>query len=302
MIPTPARKAVANQVSGRHCMIAFMPRNDDDSIEIATPAMLRTLRYVRTLNDQGVRPSLDHLNAYADAVLPRVVLQDNYNSSAASYLMMDHHYESVNTVGKYVMQVGWVEMIDDGAGLTAIGRAISTTAGENTNSAASPPAVNIMLRGNDPVSYVDFLEALQRVGGGGDVMLIDPYLPSTHVPVLMDEAGVTRVLTSDVPVRDARESRADRTRAFGLLLGARVNGDKAVRYAEKGSIHDRLVLPSEGTGLMLGRSLGGSHLTAVVELTDTLTSFFRDHYEPIWSQSQPVEAIDLSHVTANGER
>jgi hypothetical protein len=269
--------------------------------DVATPAMLRALRYVSVLSSQGVRCTHDDLAAFADATIPFLKLWDNYEWEIRYDVMTDHHYEPTNTVGEYLLQVRWVQESDGYVELTKLGRAIAASSGNGALNHQPSPVINIALKGNDPLSYVAFLDAIQRVGGGSAVMLIDPYLPSKHVQLLMDDAGVNRVLTTDVAVSDVKESRAARTRAFGLLLGARKARGLEIKYAQKGTIHDRLVIPAKGTGLMMGRSLGGRQMTAVVELNDDLTRYFREIYTLAWSEAKAVTAIDLSHVEAEAD-
>lgn len=226
---------------------------------------------------------------------PAVTLRDNYADEAHYDLMTTNHYAVVNTVEKHLVEVGWVESTAKGIELTRLGRAVVAGADGAPSADAGPPVVDVALDGNDPLAYAEFLITLQRKARGADMMLIDPYLPSAHVPLLLDSAGVTRILTADVPVRDAGETSGDRRKTFGLFLGARA-GKAEIRLAKKGAVHDRLVLPAKGTGIMIGRSLGGRQLTAVVELNDSLTSLLRAYYEPVWTESTSVPPADLSHV------
>ena len=265
-------------------------------MDIATPEMLRLLRYLRTLNGHGVYPSEQQLDAYASTILPATVLINNRDQEMWDDVLFDQHYEVKNTVQSYVMQVGWVEVTGRGAELTDLGRAVDAGAHESNVRSSESPVISIVLKGNDPLSYVQLIEAIQRVSGETDVLLIDPYLPAIHLSTLVDIAGVTRVLTSDVAVSDANESREQRTKRFSLVLGSRAERGIAVRYAKKGAIHDRLILPTKGPGLMVGRSLGGRQLTAVVELNDQLTTLFRNSYAPKWAEATPVSPVDLTHL------
>lgn len=263
-------------------------------MDIATPELLRTLRYVRTLAEQGIHPTLAQVTVYGDAGFPRVELRNNYEEEMRQEAMWEYHYASVGTVAEYLMRVGWIEETPRGIELTKIGWAID--AGSDGSGAVSARVMNIVLKGNDPISYLAFIDAIQRVRGDSAVMVVDPYMPSAHLPALVGSAGVTRLLTSDVAVHDAAESREKRKTAFGLLLGAHAEGGLRVRYAARGAIHDRLILPDKGAGLMLGRSLGGRQMTAVVELDEAITDLFRDHYRARWDEAVSVDPVDLSHL------
>jgi hypothetical protein len=263
-------------------------------MDVATPELLRTLRYVRTLAEQGVHPTLAQVTVYGDAAFPRVELRNNYEEEMRQEAMWEYHYAAVSTVTEYLMRVGWIEETLRGIELTKVGWAIDAGSDGGGNVVAG--VMNVVLKGNDPVSYLAFIDAIQRVRGESAVMIVDPYMPSSHLPALVRNAGVTRLLTSDVGVHDAGESREKRTAAFQLILGAQERSGLRIRYAARGAIHDRLILPDEGAGLMLGRSLGGRQMTAVVELDEVITELFRDHYRARWDNATPVEPTDLSHV------
>ncbi|WP_411699018.1 hypothetical protein [Conyzicola sp.] len=267
-----------------------------DESHVVAPLTLRALRYIRMLEAQSVYCTFEDLTAFVRTASPAVSLRDNFEDDAHDDLMTTHHYVVVNTVEKYLTDVGWIESTSRGVELTKLGRAVAASADGESLQSASRTVVNIALEGSDPLTYSQFLIALQRTGRGIDMMLIDPYLPSAHVPLLLDDAGVTHILTADNPVHDSDESATVRRKNFGLALGARASDRFGIRLAKKGNLHDRLVLPTEGTGLMIGRSLGGKQLTAVVELNDSMTSLLRAHYAPIWDAAKPVSPADLSHV------
>jgi hypothetical protein len=273
-----------------------------DESQVVAPPTLRALRYIRMLEAQSVYCTFEDLTAFVKTSSPTVSLRDNFEDDARDDLMTTHHYVVENTVERYLVDVGWIESTSKGVELTKFGRAVASSADGESLQAAGRTVVNIALEGNDPLTYSQFLITLQRTGRGSDMMLIDPYLPSAHVPLLLDDAGVTHILTADSPVHDADESAAERKKNFGLALGARASDRFGIRLAKKGDLHDRLVLPSKGTGLMIGRSLGGKQLTAVVELNDSMTSLLRAHYARMWDAAKPVPPTDLSHVGGSDTR
>jgi hypothetical protein len=277
-----------------------IPVTKADESQVLSPATLRAMKYIRMLETQGVYCTPEDLASFVKSASPSVTLRDNYADEAEYDLMTTHHYVVVNTVEKYLIEVGWVESTARGIELTKLGRAVAAGADGAPVAASGPTVVDIALDGNDPLAYAEFLVTLQRKARGADMMLIDPYLPSAHVPLLLDSAGITRILTADVAVRDAGETSADRRKNFGLFLGART-GRAEIRLAKKGAVHDRLVLPAKGTGIMIGRSLGGRQLTAVVELNDSLTSLLRANYELVWAESTDVPPADLAHVAPTAE-
>jgi len=94
-----------------------------------------------------------------------------------------------------------------------------------------------------------------------DVLVVDRYLGADDVRVLAKISSVTRVLTGPQPVKDRNEKSRDARREH-LALAAGIRPGLKMRLTM--AIHDRYMLPSEGPGLMLGASLGGSKVTTAV--------------------------------------
>jgi len=121
-----------------------------------------------------------------------------------------------------------------------------------------------------------------------DVLVVDPYLGADDVQVLTRITSVSRVLTGPRPVRD-RNEKDETSRRDHLALAAGSRPGLEVRLTT--AIHDRYMLPSEGAGLMLGASLGGSKVTTAVELSDDTTAEHRSTFDTIWAGADPVDPI-----------
>jgi hypothetical protein len=134
-----------------------------------------------------------------------------------------------------------------------------------------------------------YAQLLQELTTREDVIIVDPYLGAADVAVLGSLTSVRRVLTGPSPSRDRGEQNAT-TRREQLAIAAGTSHQLEVRTSRE--LHDRYMLPSSsGTGLMLGASLGGSKVTAAVEISEEATAMLLIEFNRIWSTAEPVVPI-----------
>lgn len=262
-------------------------------MDLANPATLRTLRYVRTLNDSGIAPTLSAVKAYANAASPDIVgsrrMLDFWDPEP------DETYV-VASIASYLQAVQWIEVQGESVQITEIGRAIDARSEPDESEAGALQGLTVVLEGTNALAYSKLLIAIQRIKGEGDVMIVDPFFPVAHLPTLVEYGGVRRVLTRDVDVRDAGERKRERKETLQIMLGANRENSLEARFADPGVLHDRLIIPAVGKGLMLGRSLGGRQTTVVVELNETVTDVLRLHHNLLWETATAVEPADLTHI------
>lgn len=145
---------------------------------------------------------------------------------------------------------------------------------------------------SEPVFYG---QVLQQLADRADVIVVDRYLGAADVVTVGGLAAVRRVLTGPRPSSDRRErSAAARQDQLALAVGSLT--DLQIRLSTE--LHDRYMLPSNGTGLMLGGSLGGRKVTAAVELSEPVTRHLRDEFDAIWNRATPIAAVTPPPVTA----
>lgn len=165
--------------------------------------------------------------------------------------------------------------------LASIDRASDVAGGES-----SPETAVLVGVPSEPIFYS---EILSQIVFREDALFIDPYLSAQDFKVLAKLTAVTRVLTGPRPVVD-REERNDARRAEALAIVAGSRPGLEVRLSTE--IHDRYVLPREGTGMTLGASLGSKKITTAVELSPQMTLIIREQQEAIWGRATVVEAIN----------
>ncbi|WP_146244676.1 hypothetical protein [Curtobacterium sp. MCPF17_018] len=196
---------------------------------------------------------------------------------------------------------GYHHIADDlvalGLARTALGGYTPTDAGRRAlaNIDAAAEAAARRTPDSDPVAVIGvarepvfYSAVLTQLIDLPDVLIVDPYLGADDVRVLARITSVSRVLTGPRPVKD-RNEKSPESRLQHLALAVGTRPDLKVRLTT--TIHDRYMLPSEGAGLMLGASLGGSKVTTAIELSEDATADHRGTFDTIWADAEPVEPI-----------
>ncbi|MEP7765840.1 hypothetical protein [Sanguibacter sp. 25GB23B1] len=139
----------------------------------------------------------------------------------------------------------------------------------------------------DPIFYASILTELTHLE---NVLFVDRYLPAQVVGDLASLSSIRSILTGPGPVADEKvpndtgERRLDR-----LRIQAGIGGGVSIRLSKQ--IHDRYALPDEGSGYIIGASLGGVKLTTMVQLSESATVSLRLEHEKIWDEATPVERL-----------
>lgn len=143
------------------------------------------------------------------------------------------------------------------------------------------------------MTYARLLTEVDRLS---DALVVDPYLPSQDLFLLLAIPEVKRVLTRDTGA--AREQRDERRRRLAVALASQPGA--VLRFVDSGTreLHDRYVIPTVGSALMIGTSLGGTQVTVTVQLSADTTNLLRAHYESIWDASESLEPIRRQEQSA----
>lgn len=253
--------------------------------EMTSMPILRALQFIEMMNDRGVRPSTSHVDAFAVTPLPSDIFAQTYNTLRLGF--MD------KTVTTYMAQVGFILLNSNGISITALGRAFLAGMVENEDSSelgdGEGVPIEVVGRLSDPVTYA---RLLTQIDAREHALVVDPYLPAPELQSLLQLSNVERVLSRETRLTGPRpQNAAERTQHLRIALG--VNPEVELRFLPSGrpGLHDRLILPSVGSGLIVGTSLGASHFTVVTALGDDTTAQLRAHYNSLWEEAERLEPI-----------
>jgi hypothetical protein len=196
----------------------------------------------------------------------------------------------------YLRDVGWASVVNGVIGISDLGMQVLEASRDDAalESRLDEP-LEIIVRPDDPFSYV---QLLREIGKLDDVLVVDPYLPSADLEMLVKYPNVKRVLTVDTDV--AGERKAVRRTNLANILGA-VGGRVELRMdkSRPKKVHDRLVLPRRGFALTMGASLGAFQTTALVRLSEPTSDLLRPNYEAIWRDAEHLDPTALPRVDFN---
>ncbi|MFD7869955.1 hypothetical protein ACFV3I_05600 [Microbacterium sp. NPDC059771] len=229
---------------------------------------LRALSFVETLADQGVRPTLDDVDAFVEAV-----------TNWATY---DPYWDEVRVRTVAYLQDARLLVDDDGrAALTDAGRALlhaSETVGDT---------VEVVGRLSDPFTYASVLSRIDAVDAS---LVVDPYLYPADLHALLQLTSVQRILVKWAGLPRVKPN--ERMRQLAIMLGARPDVEMRYVHEQPTELHDRLVLSSSSSSaLQLGTSLGGTQMTVLTQLSAETASLLRLHYEKIWAAATVLDPI-----------
>lgn len=263
---------------------------------LTSPAVLRALGYLILVNDNGVKPSATQLDVYALAHFSLSARDKFFRDEPRRSALMDGaiawDYGDDSTTG-YLVATGMAHDEGDGIQVTELGRAFYAGAiNASFPEARNEDVIEVVGRLEDPGTYARLLTEIDRLG---EALLVDPYLPSQDLFALLSLPGITRVLTKDTRV--AGEQRDDRRRRLAVALGSQDRAE--LRFVESSvrELHDRYVIPADGSALMIGTSLGGTQVTVTTRLSLDTTELLRTHYEALWGAAEalpPIQRPDAS--------
>ncbi|WP_167050750.1 hypothetical protein [Salinibacterium sp. ZJ77] len=250
--------------------------------DLVPPHVHKALGFVALVNVSDVFPPKSTVNAFVHAETPRK--WGNASGVAAGMVPVSL---PPGSVAEYLVETGLAIEHGGGLKLTKVGLALNS--GLQTPEkrlALDQPLLEVVGRLEDPVVYARLLTEIDKLDGA---LVVDPYLPAADLLALLELPSVERVLSKDTWTKGVK--RDARRRHLQLALGAKPEVELRFLDSEIQELHDRLVLPRRGLGLMIGTSLGGTQVTVITHLSDDTTSLLRRHYEDLWQQAVPVAPI-----------
>lgn len=256
---------------------------------MVTPAVIRALELLRALNASGSYPNLAEVDRFARADPPR----ERYLglSRLAVYALGRGFAEG--EIGRYLVDAGLARRhgSTDGVEISAIGLGVlaAEDAGDHDTAGrfdASAP-VEVVGRLTDAVVYAKLLIEINKLN---EALLVDPYLLPSDLLQIVRLGNVKKVLTTDQSAGGI--SRAKRKGQLAIALGAAAESAE-LRFSatDKTELHDRVVLPISGQGIMIGTSLGGTQVTVITHLSEDNTVLLRKHYLPIFQAGENLDPV-----------
>jgi hypothetical protein len=259
-------------------------------VDLVSPHVHRALAYLRLLNDRGIDPAREHLEAFACEPSPQdAVYQTSFlNVAAFGQWLREQKTRNAEPVVDYLVRMGWVELSAEPEGrvhLTDLGQVVLLGLGaEGPAEQILPNVADVVLEPTDPMAWVHLTRVVANAGAG---MLVDGYFKADFVPWLVETTTMRRVLVSSRPGKAAQD--------LGLIAVALATlpnaGQLEVRATNSPELHDRCIIGADGTVQLLGSSVNGvgRNMTAVVRPDPDVMRTYRDRYENLWKSATVVE-------------
>lgn len=246
-------------------------------MEIIGEPAHRVLAYIEAMKRQGSPVTVGLVEAYADGWSPVRTLV----GFAGHRAFLDDADESViERMASYLMRVGWAELGEDRTMvLTRLGLAVLREANSPHPGSDAESTLEVVI---DPINPFAYAQLMSKIGSFERCMIVDPYLDQDQLLTLATFPTVTRILTSN------KRSKNNKP-VFAIVLGSAPHLE--LRMADEKALHDRIVIPSRGSALMLGSSLNSiaRKFGVATPLEEASSRLIRDHYDGLWSGAAVVE-------------
>ena len=271
-----------------------------DEPELLPRHAYRTLLYVEKLNNVGVQPRVEDVEAFAVSDPPQ---ETQYRSAFAALSMFPSMLASkkvadAEPVTAWLVQMHWLTVDRGRLAISDLGAALIAALRR------SPPewsperegAGAIVLRPDDPFVYSELTRVISEAG---DALLVDPYFKADMLEWLHNATQVTRLLVSAVKGQQAREVEQVR-----LVLDAMREvpnaGRVEIRVTMSAKLHDRCIVQEGGGVLLLGTSITGigRHLSTIIPMPATAAMAMREEIGKLWENAELVEAQGIRRSEA----
>ncbi len=264
--------------------------------DLADQAVFRGLRYIRLLNEEGVRPTATQVNKFAASAAPREERWEFGWESMVGQLVrtaMSVRQPAESTTD-FLVRMEWAAGdAQAGLELTELGRAFLRGVireAKEINSDDSVPSV-VTLEAGNPLSLVELTQAVQEAGEG---LLVDPYFRAEQLQWLITSSSIIRVL-----IKEPKGGTSALAVALGHFAGAeRID----LRVVGGNELHDRAVVRADDGVTLIGTSVNGvgKHLTTLVRLKPEDSSSLRDRLNQLFEGAVRVEPVRVGPAaTAN---
>ena len=256
-------------------------------MEIIGESAHRLLAYVEAVTRQGHALTPEELSAYAHGWAPKTTL--HMPSKGGPPVLEEWAGTTKWSLGEvvseresyveYLKRVRWVKISDGLVEITPLGKAVLREANAPLPPSDVGSTLEVVIDPNNPFAYA---QLVSRISGFNECLIVDPYLDLDQLMMLSNVSSVTRVLTSN------KNSKTN-VPVFAVALG--VAPHLELRMAEQKLLHDRIVIPAEGSALMLGSSLASitRRFGVATPLEETSSRLIRTEYNKIWESAKVIQ-------------
>lgn len=254
-------------------------------MDIVGESAHRLLMYVEAVRRQGHVLSKAEFEAYAGSWQPRVTKPVDWASFRFLSEMDEETAESVldrrrikESMLDFMVRVRWMTCKGGEVDITALGRAVLREANSPLPESDTGSTVEVVIDPNDPFAYA---QLMSKIAGFDSCMVIDPYLDVEQLLTLANFHTVTRILTGTSKLNQISPM-------FGLM--AEKVPHLAVRSLTQNELHDRFIIPTQGSVYMLGSSLNSitKRFGVATTLEASSSKLIAAHYDRLWAKAEPM--------------
>lgn len=250
------------------------------TLQVASSVAHRLLAYLAALSNQGVAPTVEELDGYAEedepTLAPEWFLDDRGGEPPEAWTWPWAYYLQAR---------GWAT-VDEGppeeetVHITKLGRSLLQHL-EEEGRAGQVQAVEVLAKG--PLSYG---RVIGRIAEHDRPMLVDAYFDVNSVAEILLHTSVSRILLTEKP---AKRGKARVAAVIAAIARFDLN-DRPLEIRSCEELHDRFVVPADGSIEAIGTSLNSAHrhLTTYVTIEGAEASVLRDHLEGLWASARAL--------------
>lgn len=251
-------------------------------VDIVDEITHRTLSYVEALNRQGVYPPQRLVDEFArdpdHKVRILTGLQARMMQSFLDGPLFASQRSERESFCQYLTRVGWITNTYE-VELTKVGRALLKALNAPVLESATD-VIEIVLDPDNPFAYAQAIGALAEPK---EALLVEPYFRLEQLMDISELENITRVLVgSRVTQKDIE------VLATGL---ASLDAGRNLKVRQASELHDRYLIPDDGSVLMLGMSLGGigKKVSTITTLGPEASVALRKAHGTIWSKAKEIK-------------
>lgn len=268
-------------------------------MEIVGESGHRLLTYVEAVRRQGHTLLKTEFEAYAAAWQPKVTKPIDWSALRLLSEMDEETADSalgrsrvVESMLDFMVRVRWMTLRAGEVDITPLGRAVLRESNTPLPESDTGSTVEVVIDPNDPFAYAQLMSKITSLDS---CMVIDPYLDVDQLLTLANFNTVTRVLTGTSKLKQIAP-------VFALL--AEKVPHLALRSLKQNELHDRFIIPKQGSVYMLGSSLNSitKRFGVATTLEASSSKLISRHYDTLWEKADPVPQKEGEEISRKAEQ
>jgi hypothetical protein len=241
--------------------------------------------YVEAVRRQGHALRKAEFEAYAAAWEPKVTKPVDWTALRLLSEMDEVTANSALGRGRvvepmldFMVRVRWMTLSAGEVDITPLGRAVLRESNTPLPASDTGSTVEVVIDPNDPFAYAQLMSKITSLDS---CMVIDPYLDVDQLLTLANYNTVTRVLTGTSKLKQIAPVFAQMAEKVPHL---------ALRSLKQNELHDRFIIPEQGSAYMLGSSLNSitKRFGVATTLEPSSSKLISKHYDTLWGKADQV--------------